>query len=274
MEEKNEIVEVKQDNIPAIVENKNEAIQKDKPHNNNFDMNPLLPTAGTLEITKEQEEILRAPINEKDILIRPDGLVYLSWLEYQRRLDKAFGAKWSLVPNGMPQYIKEQNLILWGFYLIVDGKFVDFAIGQQEFIPNNRTMTYGDAMEGAKSNALMRCCKRLGIGLELWDKEFVENWKAKWAYQTKDEKGKLIWKKRTTKENKKLPFEVTGKVSGIVKKTMPDKTEKYIVKIQGYELETDLETAKFIKERLDKEFTMRLDGNVIKEAIVALQEEQ
>lgn len=30
-------------------------------------------------------------------------------------------------------------------------------------------MVYGKAMESAKSNALMRCCKDLGVASELWD---------------------------------------------------------------------------------------------------------
>ena len=30
-------------------------------------------------------------------------------------------------------------------------------------------MVYGKAMEAAKSNALMRCCKDLGVASELWD---------------------------------------------------------------------------------------------------------
>mgnify|MGYP001462567227 CR=1 FL=1 len=166
--------------------------------NNNFDMQPLLATAGTLEITEEQKKILSAPIDEKKIQIRPDGLVYLSWIEYQSRLDEAFGSAWSLVPQGMPKYDRNTNLILWGFYLIIKGKFVDFAIGQNEYIDTNRTMTYGDAIEGSKSNALMRCCKRLGIGLELWDRDYVEKWKEKYAYKKYDEiKKRYLWYKKS-----------------------------------------------------------------------------
>jgi hypothetical protein len=38
-------------------------------------------------------------------------------------------------------------------------------------------MTYADACEGAKSNSLARNCKLLGMTLELWDKEWADNWK-------------------------------------------------------------------------------------------------
>lgn len=169
------------------------AVPANTPFNNSFNMEELLKTAGMLEVSEKEKKILRAPVPEDKITIREDGLIFLSWFEYQRRLDEAFGASWSLVPNGMPKLI--DNQVIWGFYLVVRGKLVDFAIGGQEYVPSNKTMTYSDAMEGAKSNALMRLCKRLGIGLELWDRRFVEKWKAKYATAYFDKKrGRYIWK--------------------------------------------------------------------------------
>ena len=41
------------------------------------------------------------------------------------------------------------------------------AVGEHTFFSGN--IVYGRAMEAAKSNALMRCCKDLGISSELWD---------------------------------------------------------------------------------------------------------
>ena len=192
--ENKEMIKKEENNI-CISKETNKIVPVD--FNNNFDMQPLLSTAGTLEINEEQRKILQEPVKEDKIQIRPDGLVYLSWIEYQSRLDEAFGSAWSLVPQGMPKYDRNTNLILWGFYLIIKGKFVDFAIGQNEYIDTNRTMTYGDAIEGAKSNALMRCCKRLGIGLELWDRDYVEKWKEKYAYKKYDEiKKRYLWYKK------------------------------------------------------------------------------
>ena len=223
---------------------------------NAFDMQTLMSTAGTLDIGDEKIQVLRSPISEEDILIRPDGLVYLSWLEYQKRLDKAFGVSWSLVPNGMPKYDSTTNLILWGFTLVISGRFVDFAIGQQEYQSTNRTMTYGDAMEGAKSNALMRCCKRLGIGIELWDKEFVEQWKAKYAYKTTGYGGKTVWLKKVT------PGKLISKVvppeefSGTPKMMYKDNAGSYFIKIDKYEFFTkDAEIASY----LNKNMTSRLE---------------
>lgn len=48
------------------------------------------------------------------------------------------------------------------------GRFVAQTVGEHTFYSSNN-MVYGKAMEAAKSNALMRCCKDLGVASELWD---------------------------------------------------------------------------------------------------------
>jgi phage pi2 protein 07 len=167
---------------------------------NNFNMDKLLVNAGNVELTDEQNKILFAPIDETQISIKPTGIVYLSWSFYATRLRLAFGMQWALIPNGMP-LINEENLMTWGFYLYIKGSLMGFAIGEQNYIPKNKEMSYTDACEGAKSNALMRLCKGIGIGLELWQQEFVNAWKKKYAesYQEYDEykkKNVIRWKKR------------------------------------------------------------------------------
>ena len=42
------------------------------------------------------------------------------------------------------------------------------TVGEHTFYSSSN-MVYGKAMEAAKSNALMRCCKDLGVASELWD---------------------------------------------------------------------------------------------------------
>lgn len=154
----------------------------------------LIPLAGTIELTPAQEEILYAPVDEAMVEIRPDGLIYLPWMEYVTRLRKAFGMSWSLIPYGPPKRLG--NFIHWAFWLIIRGKPYAFAVGEQQFFENDR-ITYGDALEGCKSNALMRVCKGLGISLELWQPEFRRNWLAKYAesYPAFDKYGKPIFDK-------------------------------------------------------------------------------
>ncbi len=167
---------------------------------NDFDkeIEKLIPTCGTVELTEQQREALFRPVNEQDIEIRPDGLIYLPWVEYVSRLKEAFGLNWAIVPQGMPKH--NGDYLIWGFYLIIQGKLAGFAIGEQEYNEDNTYMTWGDACEGAKSNALMRLCKGIGISLELWKPSFVHAWKEKHAesYWGTDKYGRKrkFWKKK------------------------------------------------------------------------------
>lgn len=166
-----------------------------KPFSNEFDPSALLPTAGTIKLTDRQISILYAPVNQVDVEIRPDGLVYLPWMEYVTRLREAFGLEWAIIPQGMPKFNK--NSIFWGFWLVIQGKLAGYAIGEQEYIPSNAKMSYSDAVEGAKSNALMRLCKGIGISLDLWKPSYVKAWKEKYAETYYDEtKRKKLWRKK------------------------------------------------------------------------------
>lgn len=152
---------------------------------------PLIPTVGTIETTEEQRNILFAPVDKEAVEIRPDGLIYLPWMEYATRLRKAFGTNWGLIGAGAPY--REGIYVYWPHYLIIKGKLSSGpAVGGQEYYPNNPKMTWGDALEGAKSNALMRLCKGLGMSLELWQPKFIKEWIDEHAesYPLLDDKGK------------------------------------------------------------------------------------
>jgi len=127
--------------------------------------------------------------------IRPDGLIYLPWPFYAKKLNKAFGGGWGLVALDLPY--REGIFVLWPYFLLIDGKLAGPpAIGEQKYQPNNPQMTWGDACEGAKSNALMRLCKGLGISLELWQPKFIKEWIKKYAESYTDDKGKKRWRKK------------------------------------------------------------------------------
>lgn len=51
------------------------------------------------------------------------------------------------------------------YALVCNGRFVSTARGEQAYFDADNLAT---ASEGCKSNALMRCCKDLGIASELW----------------------------------------------------------------------------------------------------------
>lgn len=167
------------------------------------EMEKLIPFAGTIELTEDQKKILFAPVKNEDVEIRPDGLIYLPWMEYVSRLRDAFGISWAIIPYGMAK--PAGNFLYWPFYLMIQGKLAGFALGEQEYPPpGNQRMTYGDATESCKSNALMRLCKGIGISLELWKPSFIRAWKEKYAETYTDDKGKTKWRK---KNGSKEPIE-------------------------------------------------------------------
>lgn len=184
----------------------------------------LIPTCGTIELTEEQKKALYGPVNERDIEIRPDGLIYLPWIEYLSRLRDAFGMNWAIVPQCMPKLI--DDYILWGFYLVIQGKLAGYAIGEQEYHLINKKMSWGDACEGAKSNALMRLCKGLGISLELWRPSFVRRWKEKYAetYWDTDRNGnrKQCWRKKGCEGHQQKQKSMRGKHESKAKKDLEE----------------------------------------------------
>jgi hypothetical protein len=165
----------------------------------------LVTKSGKLKLTPQQKNILYDRIREDSIEIRPDGLVYIPWMEYVTRLRESFGMEWSIIPKGMPKVSPGGDTIMWGFYLIIQGNLCGFAIGEQIYHRNNPEMTWGDACEGAKSNALMRLCKQIGINLEMWKPSYVAKWKRKYAEKyTGLVRGveKTLWRKKAEEEEK------------------------------------------------------------------------
>ena len=94
-----------------------------------------------------------------------------------------------MIPQGNP--IEKKGFIYWGFHLIIRGCYCGFAYGHNEYSGEKDFLTWGNAIEGAKSNALMRLCKELGIGHKLWDKKFIEAWMAKNAHQDRSGEWKM-----------------------------------------------------------------------------------
>ncbi|MBW0528612.1 hypothetical protein O181_068327 [Austropuccinia psidii MF-1] len=149
---------------------------------------------------KKASDILMAPINPLDVEIKPDGVIYLPEIKYRRILNKAFGpGGWGLAPRGS-SHVTTRN-ISREYALICLGRLVSLARGEQDYF--NGAENIPTATEGCKSNALMRCCKDLGIASELWDPNYIYWWKNKyatveWVNATGSSSGKKkgIWKKK------------------------------------------------------------------------------
>ncbi|RIB05518.1 mitochondrial genome maintenance protein [Gigaspora rosea] len=123
--------------------------------------------------SKEVIDILLAPVVPENIEIKPDGLIYLPEIKYRRILNKAFGpGEWGLALRG-DDSITPKN-ISREYALVCCGRLVSVARGEQDYFDPSGLAT---TAEGAKSNALMRCCKDLGIASELWDPIFIRDFK-------------------------------------------------------------------------------------------------
>ncbi|KAJ2698536.1 hypothetical protein FB645_005610 [Coemansia sp. IMI 203386] len=136
-------------------------------------------------------EVLMAPIQESEIEIKPDGLLYLPEIKYRRILNRAFGpGGWGLVPRGA--HSVSGRTLSREYALICLGRFISQARGEQDFFDEGGLAT---ATEGCKSNALVRCCKDLGVASELWDPGFITKFKAKYCVEE--------WVTHAVKGNKK-----------------------------------------------------------------------
>jgi hypothetical protein len=85
-------------------------------------------------------------------------------------------------------YLHVENVVV----RLTCARLVAIARGEQQYFDPDGIPT---ATEGCKSNALMRCCKDLGIASELWDPRFIRTF-------TKDYT-KEIWVEHVVNKKKK-----------------------------------------------------------------------
>jgi hypothetical protein len=74
-------------------------------------------------------------------------------------------------------------------------RFVSQAQGENTYFSPEQLPS---SIEGCKSNALMRCCKDLGIASELWDPIFIRNFRKgqmemRWVEHTTTKKKRQMW---------------------------------------------------------------------------------
>lgn len=145
-------------------------------------------------------EIFRKPIDPKIAEITPDGRVYLSAVHFRRFLDDAFGpGGWALIPRS--GFVMRDNVMSREYALIVGGRFVSEARGDQDYRPGNPVTSEATATEGVRSDALRRCCKDLLIGSEFWDRQWTRWWKKEyavkvWCENQKDKERKMLWRRK------------------------------------------------------------------------------
>lgn len=159
--------------------------------------------AGLLNLRQDQKTLLMAPFPDEMHDILPTGEVYIPQIQYRRRLNQIFGpGDWALVPQEAPRQKGQSIVQKW--HLIVYGKFVAEAWGEQEYRGDNDRTSEVTAVESAKSNGLVRCCKDLGMGSECWDKSWTEKFKKEFCINVEAPVGrnkelKWVWRRRDGK---------------------------------------------------------------------------
>lgn len=153
--------------------------------------------ASSAPFNSEITSVLTEPVDEELIEIKPDGSCYLPEVHYRRILSKAFGVGgWSLIPRG--PHSMQGNVLSREYALFANGKYISQARGHTSVTGNFQNPAL--CTEAVRSNALMRCCKDLGIAASLWDNQLINHWKSRYAtrksitdYQGRN---KIVWEKR------------------------------------------------------------------------------
>ncbi|KAJ6012215.1 hypothetical protein N7499_012816 [Penicillium canescens] len=160
---------------------------------------------------KEAADILLAETDPQEVEIKPDGILYLPEIKYRRILNRAFGpGGWGLVPRS--ESIVTPKTVTREYALVCNGRLVSVARGEQDYFSPDGIPT---ATEGCRSNALVRCCKDLGIASELWDPRWIRKFKAQYTREVfvehvVNKRKTKIWTRKD--DGVSYPWKETGSV--------------------------------------------------------------
>ena len=142
--------------------------------------------ASQLALTPDEQKALQADF--PDEAFKPgaagkENLIYVEHAFLRDRFNQVFGpGQWAIIPRSRwsEEYTTDKNKEAVRVYVeamfLIRGCFVAEAVGDMSYYPNNASQNYGDAVEGAKTAALRRCAKELGVGLQAWKKDWCEGW--------------------------------------------------------------------------------------------------
>ena len=169
--------------------------------------------ASLLKLTKEESDQLIAPFENEQIDIRATGEIFTGHTHIRARLGRVVGVgQWALVP--LSDVREKEGLVLQRWALYIRGHFVSEAWGAHQYQAENKRMTYDDAVESAKSNALTRCCKDLGIGSACWDKVWGARWKAEHCVQVGQGRDRKWYRKDAAPGGRQAPQQPASPPSG------------------------------------------------------------
>ncbi|KAL3490522.1 mitochondrial genome maintenance MGM101-domain-containing protein [Aspergillus germanicus] len=172
-------------------------LELDNPVNDKIDWTRSFHGLSAEPFPREISDILLAETDPEEVEIKPDGILYLPEIKYRRILNKAFGpGGWGLAPRS--ESIVTPKTVTREYALVCHGRLVSVARGEQDYFSPDGIPT---ATEGCRSNALVRCCKDLGIASELWDPRWIRKFKAQytrevWVEHVVSKKKSKIWTRK------------------------------------------------------------------------------
>lgn len=205
--------------------------------------------ASTLALTAEEQAALQKDF--PDEAFKPgaagkESLIYIEHAFLRDRFNQVFGpGQWALIPRSRwaedftTDKGKPASRVYVEAMLLVRGCFVAEAVGDMVYWKGNDSQNYGDAVEGAKTAALRRCAKELGVGLQAWKKDFGDGWWARKHNSQKRERSKMPQDEKggikVAAKSEKPTLPVAGKASGatIHPQATPETRQKLIEKLEA-----------------------------------------
>lgn len=186
--------------------------------------------------------------SESEIMIRPDGILYAPVGLYRDELNAVFGiGNWGLRIDDISVDAlfaddddvasdakwKEYNVTVRAS-LFINGHYVSEAVGDQRF-GNPRGMGYADAIESARSTALTRCCKDIGLFADLHNKHVINALRDKlcvevWvSHQEIPTKKRKLWRMRIDPPINQFPWiENAGQTQSAPRAAQPKPAVAYV----------------------------------------------
>lgn len=158
-------------------------------------MNSATERASTLILTPEESRALAADFPDEAFRYGAAGkenLIYIEHASLRDRFNEVLGlGQWTILrtrPHWAEEYQvwdKNKNCykpavrVYADCALLIRGCLVAEGIGDMTYHPDNPAMNFGDAAEGAQTQAFRRCAKNFGVGIQAWKKDWCEAWMRK-----------------------------------------------------------------------------------------------
>ncbi len=165
---------------------------------------PIIALAGlsTLVTSMRERKALLANFPPEKTDIKPTGECYVAHIHLRVRLAMVLGVgAWGMQPMGKPLTIEEEWIVApWALY--IRGHALSWTWGGARYQKKNKRMTWSDALETAKSDALSRLCKDIPMASQCWDRRHNDRFKREHCVlvyvETKD--GTVLWHRTIDRE--------------------------------------------------------------------------